>query len=131
MSDSEILTIAKTAFDDFKQGLATGKWENFFNHLTDDFTFWFPVGSFQGENIGKAKAQEFFAYVSDKVFTGGLFVTVTRITHNDNTVVFELKSEGEMFGHPYQNQGAISFDIRGNKICGYREYLGVLYQIKP
>ncbi len=35
-----------------------------------------------------------------------------------------------MFGHPYENQGAISLDIRGDKVCGYREYLGVLYQIK-
>jgi hypothetical protein len=28
-----------------------------------------------------------------------------------------------------QNQAAIAFDVRGNQICGYREYLGVVFQL--
>ncbi|HAC65932.1 MAG TPA: ketosteroid isomerase [Cyanothece sp. UBA12306] len=130
MSNS-IVTLAKTAFKDFQQGLATGEWEPFLERLTDDFTFWFPVGSYQGENVGKAKAKEFFNYVSQTAFPQGLSVTINRITNSENTVVFELKSEGELFSHPYINQVAISFDFRGDHICGYREYLGILYQIKP
>lgn len=34
-----------------------------------------------------------------------------------------------MFGHAYQNQAAIAFEVRGQEICGYREYLGVLFRI--
>ena len=35
-----------------------------------------------------------------------------------------------MMGHPYENQGRESHsNIRGDKICGYREYLGVIFQL--
>lgn len=29
-----------------------------------------------------------------------------------------------MLGQPYKNRIAISFDVRNDKICVYREYLG-------
>lgn len=119
--------IAKTAFDLFCHGLASGEWQSFLEMLTDDFTFSFPVEPFQGKNVGKEKAELFFNYVSTQVFTEGLFLIVERITSNETTVVFEVRSEGLMFGQPYQNRAAISFDVRGNKICGYREYLSVIY----
>jgi ketosteroid isomerase-like protein len=95
--------------------------------LTDDFTFWFPVGSYQGWNVGKEKAIAFFQYVSG-AFTGGLAVTLERVTSNDSTVVFEIRSQGLLLGKPYNNQAAISFDVRGDKICSYREYLAVVFQ---
>ncbi len=50
------------------------------------------MGAFQGENQGKVKAKEFFSYVTEKVLTEGLLVTIVQITSNDNTVVFEIKS---------------------------------------
>jgi hypothetical protein len=34
-----------------------------------------------------------------------------------------------MLDHSYENQAAISFDIQGDKVCGYREYLGVIFQL--
>lgn len=128
---AEIITTAQVAFKHFTQGLETGEWEAFLNMLTDDFRFWFPVGIYKGENVGKEKATQFFHYVTDKVFTQGLSIELERITSNETTVVFEIKSQGQMLSYAYENQAAISFDIRGDKICGYREYLGVLYQIKP
>lgn len=126
----EIRETAQIAFKHFTNGLATGQWSAFLDMLTEDFTFWFPVGPFQGTNVGKAKAAEFFTYVTEKIFTQGLSVTQQRVTSNETTVVFEVQSQGQMIGYSYQNQGAISFDIRGNQVCGYREYLGVLFQIK-
>lgn len=124
MSNTEI---AQIAFNYFSQGLASGEWHDFLDMLTEDFSFSFPIPPFQGENVGKDKAKQFFNYVSQQVFTTGLFLTVERITSNENTVVFEVKSQGLMFDQPYANQAAISFDIRGNYICGYREYLSVIY----
>lgn len=126
-STSKAIETAQIAFQDFTYGLATGEWESFLDKLTDDFTFWFPVGAFQGTNVGKDKAARFFQSVTEKVFTQGLSVTLNRVTSSDTTVVFEIQSEGQMFGKPYKNQAAISFDVRGDKICGYREYLGVLF----
>ncbi len=122
------IAIAQTAFDYFSQGLASGEWDNFLDMLTEDFSFSFPIAPFQGNNVGKNKAAKFFNYVSQQVFTTGLSLTVERITSNDSTVVFEVKSQGLMYGKPYNNQAVISFDVRENLICGYREYLSVIYQ---
>lgn len=125
---SETLNVAKVAFQDFSYGLATGDWSKFLACLSDDFTFWFPAGPFKGLNSGKDKAEAFFSMVS-KVFPEGLTLILERTFSSDNTVLFEVRSKGLMLGHPYENQAAISFDVEGDKICGYREYLGVIFQI--
>lgn len=117
------LAVAQQAFAHFEQGLATGDWQAFFDMLTDDFSFWFPLGQFKGLNVGKARAIEFFSYVSD-VYSEGLTLTLDRVTSNETTVVFEFRDEGLMWGKPYKNRVAVSFDVRGDQICGYREYLG-------
>ncbi len=122
------LSIAQTAFADFAAGLAGGDWQPFLDRLSDDVTFWFPAGPFKGHNQGKAKLATFLAAVP-KVFPGGLAVEVVQITHNATTVVFEVRSTGMMGREPYENQAAISFDIRDNQICAYREYLGVVFQL--
>jgi ketosteroid isomerase-like protein len=119
----DTLTVAQQAFTHFEQGLTTGDWQAFFEMLTDDFSFWFPVGKFLGLNVGKARAIEFFNYVSE-VYNEGLTLTLDRVTSNETTVVFEFRDEGLMWGKPYKNRVAVSFDVRGDKICGYREYLG-------
>ncbi|WP_088889192.1 nuclear transport factor 2 family protein [Leptolyngbya ohadii] len=120
---SNTLAVARQAFAHFEQGLATGDWQAFLEMLTDDFSFWFPIGQFHGLNVGKERAQQFFSYVSE-VYSEGLTLTLDRVTSNETTVVFEFCDEGLMWGNPYKNRVAVSFDVRGNKICGYREYLG-------
>ena len=118
------MAVAQLGFQHFTRGLATGEWESFLDMLTDDFTFWFPIGQYHGLNQGKERAREFFEYVSE-LFSPGIAITsVERVTSSDTTVVFEFRDEGKMRGEPYKNRIAVSFDIRGDKICGYREYLG-------
>lgn len=125
MSDqtSNTLTVAHQAFEHFRYGLATGEWQPFLDMLTDDFSFWFPIGKFHGLNEGKDRAIAFFNYVND-VYSEGLTLTLDRVTSNETTVVFEFRDQGKMWGEPYKNRVAISFDVRGDKICSYREYLG-------
>jgi len=113
----------KQAFESFSQGLATQQWDAFLDMLTDDFSFWFPAGPFQGLNIGKAKAREFCQYVA-ACFPDGLSITLDGVTSNETTVVFELRSEGKFRGEIYKNRVAVFFDVRGDKICSYREYFG-------
>jgi ketosteroid isomerase-like protein len=91
--------------------------------LTEDFSFWFPTGPFHGLNTGKERAREFLQYVSTS-FPEGLFVSLERVMSNETTVVFEFRSEGKLRGEAYKNRVAVSFDVRGDKICGYREYFG-------
>jgi ketosteroid isomerase-like protein len=124
MAQSEnTLTVAHQAFEHFQHGLATGEWNQFLDMLTEDFSFWFPMGKFHGLNQGKEKAKEFFQYVS-QAYKSGLTVTLDRVTSNETTVVFEFRDEGLLFGELYKNRVAVSFDVRGDKICSYREYFG-------
>ena len=117
------MEVAQRAFRHFTHGLGTGEWQPFLDMLTDDFWFWFPIGKFHGLNVGKERAKEFFQYVS-QAYSEGLSVTLDRVTSNDTTVVFEFRDSGPMWGEPYKNRVAVSFDVRGDKICAYREYSG-------
>ena len=121
--ENHTMEVAHQAFGHFTHGLATGDWKQFLEMLTEDFTFWFPVSTFHGLNVGKERAREFFQYVSE-TFNEGLIVTLERVTSNETTVVFEFRDEGLMRGELYKNRIAVSFDVRGDKICGYREYFG-------
>jgi ketosteroid isomerase-like protein len=118
------LKVAHQGFANLQHGLATGKWEPLLDMLTEDFWFWFPTGPYQGLNQGKESAQAFFNYVSE-VFDNSIRLTsIERITSNETTVVFEFRDQGILKGELYKNRIAVSFDIRGDKICGYREYMG-------
>ncbi len=46
------------------------------------------------------------------------------VTSNDTTVVFEFCDEVKLIEQPYKNRVAVSFYVREDKICGYREYFG-------
>ena len=122
-TSNNTLEVADRAFEYFTHGLATGEWNSFIDILTEDFTFWFPVGPYHGLNVGKERAIAFFQYVS-QAFSKGLSLTLDRVTSNETTVVFEFRDEGLMWENPYKNRIAVSFDVRGDKICGYREYFG-------
>jgi ketosteroid isomerase-like protein len=122
-SQNNTLKVAHQAFEHFTHALATGEWQPFMDMLSEDFTFWFPVGKYHGLNVGKERAMEFFGYVTE-TFSPGLSVTLDRVTSNETTVVFEFRDEGLMWGQPYKNRVAVSFDVRGDKICAYREYFG-------
>ncbi|MBD2293539.1 nuclear transport factor 2 family protein [Anabaena sphaerica FACHB-251] len=118
------LKVAQLAFEYFTNGLETGNWQDFLDMLTDDFTFWFPMGKFHGLNTGKERAKEFFEYVSEAFKAGIKLTSVDSITSNEKTVIFEFRDEGKLFGELYKNRVAVAFDVRGDKICSYREYFG-------
>lgn len=118
------LKVGRQAFVYFQHGLETGDWKQFLDMLTEDFTFWFPMGKFYGLNVGKEKAQEFFQYVTQAFSHGMKLTSLDRVTSNETTVVFQFRDEGILFGGAYKNRVAVSFGVRGNKICSYREYFG-------
>jgi ketosteroid isomerase-like protein len=118
------LKVAHQAFENLQHGLATGDWNPLLDLLTEDFTFWFPVGTYHGLNVGKEKAKDFFLYVSEMFGQTIRLTSLERVTSNETTVVFEFRDEGMMQSAPYKNRIAVSFDVRGDKICGYREYFG-------
>ena len=105
-------------------GFATSDWAPLLNLLIDDFTFWFPIGAYHGLNVGKDRAKEFFQYVTEVFGQTVKLTSLERVTSSETTVIFKFRDEGIMLGQPYKNRIAISFDVRDDKICGYREYLG-------
>jgi ketosteroid isomerase-like protein len=118
------LKVAHQAFENLQHGLATGDWNPLLDLLTEDFTFWFPVGTYHGLNVGKEKAKAFFLYVSEMFGQTIRLTSLERVTSNETTVVFEFRDEGMMRSELYKNRIAVSFDVRGDKICAYREYFG-------
>ncbi|MBW4618842.1 MAG: nuclear transport factor 2 family protein [Cyanosarcina radialis HA8281-LM2] len=118
------LKVARQAFENLQHGLATEDWTPLLDLLTEDFSFWFPVGPYHGFNVGKEKAKAFFQYVSEVFGRTIKLTSLERVTSNETTVVFEFRDEGMMWNEPYKNRIAVSFDVRGDKICGYREYFG-------
>lgn len=117
---------AEEAFADLRKGLATGDWEAWLARLSDDFSFHFPLGRFQGLNTGKARAEEFFRFVSQAYPEGLEVFEVVAATSEGNRVVFEFRDRGLLRGEPYENLVAISLEICGEQVCGYREYFGLV-----
>jgi ketosteroid isomerase-like protein len=125
MTDSDnTLQIGKQGFDNLMYGLRTNDWNPLLDMLSDDFTFWFPTGKYHGLNTGKERAKQFFEYVNEAFDSSITLTSIERITSSETTVVFEFRDEGRLLGQPYKNRIAVSFDISGEKICGYREYFG-------
>jgi len=118
--------VAEEAFADLRRGLATGDWEAWLGRLSDDFRFHFPLGRFQGLNIGKDRAEEFFRFVSQAYPDGLEVVEVLAVTTEGDRVVFEFRDRGLLRGEPYENLVAISLEVCGEQICGYREYFGLV-----
>jgi ketosteroid isomerase-like protein len=116
--------LASKIYEQFTHGLATGEWQAFLDMLTEDFTFWFPIGKFSGWNQGKERAKEFFEYVTVCFNPGINLTSLDRVTSNETTVVFQFRDQGLLFGQPYKNRVAVAFDVWQDKICGYREYFG-------
>jgi ketosteroid isomerase-like protein len=123
-SSENTLKVAHQAFENLQNGLATGEWNPLLDLLTEDIAFWFPVGPYHGLNVGKERAKAFFLYVSEVFGQTIRLTSLERVTSNETTVVFEFRDEGMMRSEPYKNRIAVSFDVRGDKICGYREYFG-------
>ena len=93
--------------------------------LTDDYTFCLPIAEFRERTVGKNRAAECYrqiAAANPKL----KFEEPVRISANGNTVVIEFEDAGMIMGFPYRNRITSSFDVRGDQICGYREYFGYL-----
>lgn len=118
--------IAEEAFVDFRSGLATGEWEPFLGRLSDDFTFHFPLGRFQGANHGKERAAEFFRFVSQAYPDGLVIEEVLAVTSEGSRTVFEFSDRGSLRGQPYNNLVAVALEVCGEQICAYREYFGLV-----
>ena len=121
--------VGQQACQHFIHGLSSGQWAPFLAMLTEDVTIWFPKAPFQGFTEGKERAIAFFQFASQTFNQRS--VVVDRITSNATTVMIEVRlldadtavEETEFSSDTGTQRAAIAFDVRGDKICGFRQYL--------
>jgi hypothetical protein len=124
--EKDIKNIALTAFEFFSEGWNTGNFDKYLAMITDDFTFSFPEGKHAGVFTGKEGKGHMIAKCLDHSKMGERLVLNPpfKITMGENTVVLEFEAEGNLGGKYYLGNIAISFDISGDKVSGFREYNG-------
>ena len=114
---------ALAAWRQLKAAHDAGDFGGYLAMLTDDYTFSMPVGEFRGQHVGRDRAAECYRQIAASE-PKLRFHDPLRVTRQGNTVVVEFEDEGTIQGRPYRNRIASSFDVRGDRICGYREYFG-------
>ncbi|MDZ7957902.1 MAG: nuclear transport factor 2 family protein [Aulosira sp. DedQUE10] len=117
---------AQQAFDYFAQGWATGNFQPFIDMLADDMVLWLPVGRQRDTSFGYEDKQQMIARLQARKEAGDRlkFSPPEQITSNDITCTFEFESQGTIRNQPFSGRNAVSFDIKGDKIAGVREYFG-------
>lgn len=120
------INIGLKAFEYFSLGWSTGDFSKYFDLLDDDFIFYFPEGKHAGKYYGlEAKNHMIEKCLDHSVNNERLTLdSPYKMTANENSVVFEFTAHGILNGKSYQGDIAISFDIREEKISGFREYYG-------
>lgn len=122
------IATARKAFDLFAQGWATGNFDPYIAVLAEEVTFWFPMGTHRGKFSGAEGRQEMIAKCRDHEAAGDrlTFSSPHYALSDESSVIFEFESEGLYTGKPYKGHNAIAFEIKDDKVVGFREYFGDL-----
>jgi ketosteroid isomerase-like protein len=124
-TNNRTLDVAQRGFAAFQHGWETGDFAPYIALLADDFTFWFPAAKHRGKYAGREGREHMVAKCHEHTEAGDrLTFSLNCITSNDTTVMFEFDSKGTISGKPYQGRNAISLDVSGDRISGFREYFG-------
>ncbi|HYO70420.1 MAG TPA: nuclear transport factor 2 family protein [Archangium sp.] len=124
----EVRLTAQAAYDSFAKGWATGDFEPYLAMLTEDFEFSYPLG----EHRGRFTGAEGRAHMVDKVRAHSsrgerlTLLSPTRVAVTGHTVFFEFDSEGRFGDYEYRGHNVIAFDVTGERISAFREFLGDL-----
>lgn len=120
-----VLEIAQRAWKALAYGFKNQDFTAFLDLLSEDYTFWLPYGPMANQNQGKDKALEYYKMASSNG-TRLSFREPYRTYVSGNSVMFEFEDDGTIMNKAYRNRLAYSFDIRDGKICGSREYWGMV-----
>jgi hypothetical protein len=117
---------AQQAFNYLAQGWATGNFQPFIDMLAWEVMFWLPVGQQRDTSFGYEDKQQLIARLHARQQRGDrlIFSPPEQVTSNETTVTFEFATQGTIRNQPFTGRNVVSFDIKGDKIAGIREYLG-------
>lgn len=128
MSEREHRT-AELAFERLCAAGETGDWTPLLDMLDDDFDFLFPAGAHQARLSGPAARAAFEAWARSKAETSRSRKTPElRLFGTDASgqawAVFGVDSRGEDRLGRFETHVALFFRVRGDRVTGYREYIG-------
>jgi ketosteroid isomerase-like protein len=121
----EALRICLIGLQRFREGWATGQWRPFLELLAPSFLQRVPIGPLRGREVGLEEARKHFrslTLLGARLQLGEPF----RVAASGSGATFELEVTGELYGLPYRNRLALSFDVADGRITGLREYFGDL-----
>lgn len=124
---TDVRRTAEQAFEAFKHAMETGDEKPLLNRMTEDCVFSIPMPfkQWQGTQVGKQRLSELIHFEFDELQQRPTF-TLKSVATNGNLVSFEYDNQSSTQGVAYKNNLAIFFDVLGDKISGFREYVGVL-----
>ena len=123
--DQSDIEAAHEALRHFRAGWATGAWKPFIEMLAPEFIQRVPIGELRGRDAGRDETVHHFGVLR----LSGVRLQLgepTRTAAGGGTVFFEVEVHGQMYGRPYDNRLALSFDVAGGKLTAMREYFGEL-----
>jgi ketosteroid isomerase-like protein len=121
----EALRVCLIGLQRFRDGWATGQWRPFLELLAPSFVQRVPIGPLRGRDVGLEEARRHFRSLT---LLGARLQLAEpfRVAASEAGATFELEVSGELYGLPYQNRLALSFDVAEGRITRLREYFGDL-----
>lgn len=117
---------AERAYSAFAHGWATGDFSSYTAMLAPSLKFSFPLGAHRGHVHGAEGHRRMVAKVREHSEAGQRLTLepplAIMVEGPWATVLFE--SHGTFGDHEYRAQNAIMFGISGDRIIGFREFLG-------
>ncbi len=112
---------------DFIANISKANYDNAFNILSDDATWW-VAGNLPGSGMyPKEKIPEIMSFLSS-VFPKGIEITVTHIIGEGDYVAVGGSSHAEIAKDKiYQNTYHWLFEVKGGNIRAIREYMDTLH----
>lgn len=123
MVHPSVRSTALRAWDCLAEGHLNGNFQGYLEMLTEDYVFFMPLGEFRGRNMGRDRAAQCYRAIT-QAKPRLTFLAPSLILVHNNTVVIEWEDEGTLMEMPYRNRIVGVFEVRGERVCGYREYLG-------
>lgn len=123
MADHQVRATALRAWHGLAEGHRNGNFQAYLDLLTEDYVFSMPLGEFRGRNVGRDRAARCYEAIM-QAKPRLTFLEPSLIAVHNSTAVIEWEDEGTLMNMPYRNRIVGVFEVRGEQICGYREYFG-------
>lgn len=118
------LSPTRLAFNAFRRALETGHTDDFLKNVTKDFHFYvpLPLEGWYGKQQGTKRFKDLIDF-ERSVFQMKLTPLIEIDNKDYGMVVF--RAEGPLNGRTFSNELTIVFEFKRERICSFREYVGM------